>query len=113
MGLNRYFPKFLLAAAVAGAVALPFVATSADAQVGISIGINAGPRVAPPPPRWERRPARPWADGVWVDGRWDWVGARWAWRGGHWDHPPHPGALWHRGVWANRGGHYVWTEGHW
>ena len=113
MNVIRHLPKILSTAAVTAVLALPLIATSANAQIGVSIGINAGPRFAPPAPRWERRPHRPWRDAVWVDGRWDWVGGRWAWVGGRWDHPPHAGAYWHRGEWAHRGDHFVWVAGHW
>lgn len=49
---------------------------------------------APPRARYERRPARPYRDSVWIQGYWDRQQDSWSWIDGRWEQPRHANARW-------------------
>lgn len=69
--------------------------------------------VAPPPPRFERRPPRPGFEFIWIDGYWGWQGGRHVWIGGRWDRPPHGHRHWRQPRWEHRGHGYIFVDGRW
>jgi len=88
----------------------------AAAFAATSLGASAqyyGPRVPPPPARYEHHGAPPGAGYVWVGGYHRWNGHAYVWVGGQWRRPPHMGYVWRAGHWADRHGTYVWIPGHW
>jgi hypothetical protein len=93
------------AALTVSALALPSVAPPAQARVVVEVGIGA-----PPPPRFERRPYRPWRNAVWIDGHWGHRYGRWEWISGHWARPYGRYSGWVPGHYDRRGD---WIEGHW
>jgi hypothetical protein len=72
---------------IASLVLASALATPAFAGVGVYIG------AAPPPLRYEVRPAMPGPGYVWVDGYWNWYGGRYVWRPGVWQRPPYAGTI--------------------
>jgi hypothetical protein len=68
---------------------------------------------APPPPRFDRRPAMPGAGYVWVDGYWYWTGGGYVWRTGFWDRPPMNGHIWVASGWVFHNGRYRYVPGRW
>ena len=66
----------------------------------------------PPQPRSEIRPAKPWANAIWIDGHWKWSGGRYLWVPGHWTKPK-PGRTWAAGHWEKGPRGWVWVKGHW
>jgi hypothetical protein len=68
---------------------------------------------APPRARHERRPPRPDADSVWVNGYWDWQGARWEWVSGRWERPEERSARWIAPKYRREGNAYRYEPGHW
>ena len=75
--------KWIASLILASALTAP-----AFAGVGVYIG------VAPPPLRYEVRPAMPGPGYAWVDGYWNWAGERYVWIPGVWRRPPYAGAYW-------------------
>ena len=77
--------------------------------------LGCGPSVVvkqPPPAKTEVRPAKPYANAVWIDGHWKWSGGRYVWVPGHWAKPK-PGRTWVAGHWKKTPRGYVWVKGHW
>jgi WXXGXW repeat (2 copies) len=82
-GENDMKTKWIASLILGSALTAP-----AFAAVGVYIG------VAPPPLRYEVRPALPGPGYVWVDGYWNWAGGRYVWVPGVWRRPPFAGAYW-------------------
>ena len=66
----------------------------------------------PPPVQVEIQPARPWVDGVWIDGYWSWSGQQYVWAPGRWERP-RPGFVWTPHRWTRHGRHWKYLPGHW
>jgi hypothetical protein len=94
--------KWLASLILASAVSLP-----AFAGVGVYIG------VAPPPLRYEVRPAIPGPGYAWVDGYWNWYGGRYVWVPGVWRRPPYAGAYWSHPHYDHYDRGWAYHEGHW
>ena len=97
--------SFLLAAVLA-ASAVPAVA-----QVSININVPGVVQVAPPPPRFERRPPMR-AGQVWVPGRWQWDGRDYVWVGGRWQ-AARRDYVYAPGQWVQADGGWRWREDNW
>jgi hypothetical protein len=71
--------------------------------------------VAPPRPRYERRPPPPreHRDWAWRPGYYRWDGHTHVWVAGEYAAPPRPHARWVPGHWDRRPHGYVWVEGRW
>ncbi|KDP83537.1 MULTISPECIES: YXWGXW repeat-containing protein [Cupriavidus] len=105
--------QLLLALTTLAAGAALGLISPAQAQAYPS-GYHGGPYMhpAPPPPRYEPRPAaRPGQ--AWVPGHWTANGGRYDWRGGYWQHA-RPGQRYvpERWVQSPRGG-WVMRPGYW
>jgi hypothetical protein len=94
--------KWIASLILASAFAAP-----AFAQVGIYV------RTAPPPLRYEVRPALPGPGYVWADGYWNWAGARYVWVPGAWRRPPYAGAYWNHPHYDHYPQGWAYHEGHW
>ena len=94
--------KWLASLVLASAITAP-----AFAQVGIYIGH------APPPLRYEVRPAIPGPGYTWVDGYWNWAGGRYVWAPGVWRRPPYAGAYWTHAHYDHYDRGWAYHEGHW
>ncbi|MDF2999311.1 MAG: hypothetical protein K0R27_4948 [Xanthobacteraceae bacterium] len=104
---RRSLFKGLLAAALA-APAGAVLTSTADAQWGAV----PGPRMAPPPPRRESRPARR-RGYTWVPGHWNWSARRgWVWAPGHWEENRR-GFTYVGPRWVLRRGQWVFEPGRW
>ena len=68
---------------------------------------------APPPLRYEVRPAAPGADFVWTPGYYGYRGGSYAWVGGSWARPPSAGMGWVEPRYVASGGRYVLQPGRW
>lgn len=68
---------------------------------------------APPPPRHEVRPHRPYPHAAWRAGHWARRGDAWVWRSGYWTRPPHQGRVWVDGYWRHSPHGWVWVDGRW
>ncbi len=90
-----------------GAVAAIALATPAFAQVHVYIGS------APPPIRYEVRPAMPGAGYAWVDGYWEPYQGRYRWHAGVWQRPPYEGAYWNHPHYDHYQQGWALHEGHW
>jgi len=66
----------------------------------------------PPAARHEVRPARPFANAMWIGGHWEWRGNKYVWKSGHWVKPV-KGKRWVSGHWKNTPRGYVWVKGRW
>jgi hypothetical protein len=83
------------------------------------MGRPLGPRppvyvqAAPPPPRYEARPARPAAGYVWIGGYWGWENDTHVWIGGQWSPPPQPGYVWVTPRWRRHGHQWAYAPGYW
>ena len=89
--MHRHLLRSLLLASLAGLVVTP-ASAQVRADLGplhIRIATNAPPRA-----RYEQRPARPYRDGVWINGYWHWQGERWAWTSGRWEQRNRQQARW-------------------
>jgi len=77
-----------------------------------TVEVEIAPRVAPPPPREERREVRPGF--VWISGRWDWRRheRRWEWIPGRWERERR-GQRWRDARWEQRGDTWVLVDGGW
>ncbi|MFO0605790.1 MAG: hypothetical protein U0324_21585 [Polyangiales bacterium] len=69
--------------------------------------------MAPPRPRFERRPRATQPGQVWVPGAWSWNGSQHVWVAGHWDTPPRPRARWAQPQWRRQGRQWVVVPGYW
>ena len=69
-------------------------------------------QVAPPAPRVDVRPPRPFADAVWTDGFWSWSGNAYIWIAGAWVHGV-PGRRWTPWRWEQSHGGWVLIPGGW
>ena len=81
----KVFTLNTLAVSSALALAAFALAVPAHAQVGVYIGS------APPPLRYEVRPAIPGPGYAWSEGYWEPYGGRYRWHGGAWQRPPFEG----------------------
>ena len=88
------------------AAAVAMLGAAVPAQAGVHVGIV----LTPPPPRYETRPARPWGNGVWVDGHWGRRGGQWVWVPGRWARPYGHYTAWVPGHYNRYGD---WKPGHW
>jgi|HubBroStandDraft_6_1064221.scaffolds.fasta_scaffold28743_3 hypothetical protein len=94
--------KWIASLILASAIAAP-----AFAQVGVYIG------TAPPPLRYEVRPAIPGPGYSWVDGYWNWSGHRYVWVPGVWRRPPFEGGYWTHPHYDHYDHGWEYNEGHW
>ena len=106
----KAYAATLLASLVMVGVAAPAVPAHA---ANVAVGVEIGPRSAPPRLRYERRPPRPHPGWAWHNGYWAWRDGNYVWVDGTWVNPPRRGAYWVAGHWAHRHGRWVWIEGHW
>lgn len=68
------------------------------------------PRVAPPAPKVERKPAR--KGFVWIPGHWDWQRGKWTWVSGRYE-AERESRRWRPTRWELRNGVYVRIDGDW
>jgi WXXGXW repeat (2 copies) len=92
---------------LASGFVLASLAAPAIAQVHVYIG------GAPPPLRYEVRPAMPGAGYVWTEGYWGDEGGRYVWRAGVWQRPPYAGAYWNHPHYDHYQQGWQMHEGHW
>jgi len=85
-------------------VAASFAATTASAQVYVTVRPTYAPVV---------RPAAPSPAHVWIEEDWAYRGGRYVAVGGHWVAPPHPGWVWIPGRWVQSRRGWRWIPGHW
>ena len=85
-------------------VAASFAATTASAQVYVTVRPTYAPVV---------RPAAPSPAHVWIEEDWAYRGGRYVAVGGHWVAPPHPGWAWIPGRWVQSRRGWRWIPGHW
>jgi len=78
----------------------------------ISGCVIARPRMAPPPPKKDIRPAKPGPEFLWIEGNWIWSSGQYTWSKGFWVKKK-PGKNWVPGRWEKRGRHWVWIKGRW
>ena len=96
----RYILKSMVLTALAALMAIP-AAAQIRADVGpLHIRIASD---APPRARYERRPARPHRDAVWIGGYYHRQDDSWAWTSGRWDQRPDRNARWIRARYAREG----------
>lgn len=69
-------------------------------------------RQAPPVRKVEVRPARPFANAVWIDGHWRWNDRAYLWVPGHWVKVK-KGKSWVAGHWVRTRRGFRWVPGHW
>lgn len=112
MKLQKASSRAALAALLGlAALAGTSVPGATPAQAGVYVGIYAP--IAPPPPRYEVRPYRPYAGAIWVPGHWQWTGRGHVWVGGYWARPPRRYHNWVPGHWRSTPRGWVWVDGHW
>jgi hypothetical protein len=68
---------------------------------------------APPRPRYERRPPRPYGDVVWINGYWDWEGDQWVWMSGRWERPIDRRHRWIKPRYLREGRVWRYEPAHW
>ncbi|MFO0686720.1 MAG: hypothetical protein U0234_31955 [Sandaracinus sp.] len=107
-------PHSRLLAIVISALALATVPPLTFAEDGDSTEehVERSPTQAPPPPRAERRPHRPFRDAVWTNGFWEWNGRSYVWQDGSWVRPE-PGRRWSPYRWEQRRGRWFLVPGGW
>ena len=81
--------------------------------VETGIGCATYVRVAPPPPKTEVKPSKPFPNAVWIDGHWKYKRGHWVWVPGHWAKRPRSGAVWVSGHWVKTPRGWKWVPGHW
>jgi hypothetical protein len=83
----------------------------AQAQIGISIGIDLAPPALPV----YAQPVIPGDGYMWTPGYWSWNANDndYYWVPGTWVNAPYVGALWTPGYWGFVGGRYSWNHGYW
>ena len=69
-------------------------------------------RTAPPPVRYEVRPAAPTQRSFWVPGHWKWTGVQYEWIGGHWE-TQRAGWVYVNAHWDKLGGVWRYQQGYW
>ena len=69
---------------------------------------------APPKPRVESKPPKPFIKAVWIDGNWKWNSGdnNYVWVTGHWAKAK-PGKAWVKGHWKKTPKGHAWVKGHW
>ena len=80
--------KSILKSIVLGSLTA-LIAVPAVAQIRADIGpihIRIANN-APPPMRYERKPARPHSSSLWINGSWDRQDNQWVWINGRWEEP--------------------------
>lgn len=92
--------KSMMFTALAALMAIPAVA-----QIRADIGSLHIRIASSPPPRaqYERRPARPHRDSVWINGYWHRWDDRWDWVSGRWDQPNNRGSRWVKARYVREG----------
>ena len=87
------------------------LASSAQAQIGLSVSIG----VAPPALPVYDQPVIPGDGYMWTPGYWAWNDGDndYFWVPGTWVNAPYAGALWTPGYWETDGGQYRWNRGYW
>jgi hypothetical protein len=92
------------------ALASMLAAPPASSQVAVGVGI----RIGPPPLRYERVVARPFAHAIWIRGHWEWSPRfdRYVWVRGNWV-AGRQGFTWVDGRWNHEAHGWVWREGYW
>ena len=81
------------------------------AQAQVSIGVQIGPTMAPPPPQYEAVPVMP-SGYVWTPGYWQWREGGYAWRPGYRVHE-RPGYHWREPRWEQGPRGWVMIDGGW
>jgi len=110
--MQKKLGRMLLPAVLAILSCAPVLA---QVRLGVDLGavrIRIAPE-APPPPRMERRTARPSRAHVWIGGYWDRQDDRWAWAPGRWEEPSQRGSLWVKPRYRAESGAYRYEPGHW
>lgn len=54
----------------------------------------------------------PYANGIWIQGRWKWNGNKYVWVNGYWVKPRY-GHVWVPGHWVKTRRGWHWRSGHW
>lgn len=92
--------KSMVLTSLAALIAIPaFAQVRADlGPLHIRIATDAPPRA-----QYERRPARPHRDAVWINGYWHRQDDRWAWISGSWDQPSDRRVRWIRPTYSREG----------
>jgi hypothetical protein len=67
----------------------------------------------PPSERVEVPSVRPYAEAVWINGRWTARGDNYAWMPGHWARPEAGKTEWVAGKWEHGDHGWYYTEGQW
>ncbi len=93
--------------ALCGAIVAIALTAPAFAQVHVYIGS------APPPIRYEARPAMPGAGFIWTEGYWEPYQGRYRWHSGVWTRPPYEGAYWTHPHYDHYQRGWALHEGHW
>lgn len=99
----KRFQGYLLAMLAAGVL----LSYSGAAEAGVIVV-----KKQPPAVKIELKPAKPFANAIWVPGHWNWNGNNFVWVKGHWKKPRH-GFVWVPGHWKKQRGGYVWVSGRW
>ncbi len=84
---------------------------AAPAQAQVSIGVQIGPTMAPPPPQYEAVPVMP-SGYVWAPGYWQWREGRYMWRPGYRVHE-RPGYAYRAPRWEQGPNGWMMREGGW
>src|SRR5580692_6540582 len=100
------FMRFVFLAISILFVSMPFLATPASAQIGVSVSI------APPELPVYEQPICPGDGYLWTPGYWAWDGDYY-WVPGTWALAPEPGFLWTPGYWGWGGSGFFFNEGYW
>jgi hypothetical protein len=114
MKIMRVLQGAVLAAAIAGALAMTTVAAYAQETDQATQG--QGPVTAPAAPPAIPDYAQPEAPGdgyMWTPGYWAWGSGGYYWVDGAWVEPPYVDALWTPGYWGFGFGDYMWYPGYW
>lgn len=69
-------------------------------------------KTAPPVAKVELKSAAPYANAIWISGRWAWRSGKYVWLGGHWVKPRN-GSVWIPGHWVKKRRGWKWIDGHW
>jgi hypothetical protein len=88
----------------------PLPAAAQPGPPGIEIRIANS---APPRARYERIPARPDRESVWIKGYSHWEGNRWNWVSGRWARPEQPNHRWIAPRYVREGKAWRYEQPHW